>query len=169
MTGAAGHLAPRKLDSMDKRDYKEMGSTQAAAAKDKVQAVNEKAKARNTNSARQKPGAAAAQDEGLANWRTGNFGGPSPRQMPQHTPTIIDGEERKAAAQLQVPQGQGKGGRRKNSARGGNRGRGDPDAPEGEQPQRPATQCYGADTIIRDEEEKKVSKHAKRRANKKAK
>ena len=30
-------------------------------------------------------------------------------------------------------------------------------------------QCYGADTIIRDEEEKKVSKHAKRRANKKAK
>ena len=30
--------------------------------------------------------------------------------------------------------------------------------------------CYGADTIIRDnEEEKKVSKHAKRRANKKAK
>jgi len=41
---AGSDLAPRKLDSMDKRNYKEMGSNQAATAKDKVQAVNEKAK-----------------------------------------------------------------------------------------------------------------------------
>ena len=37
------------------------------------------------------------------------------------------------------------------------------------EPPKPKIVCYGAETIIRDDEEKKVSKHAKRRANKKAK
>ena len=74
---AGTDLAPRKLDSMDKRNYKEMGSNQAATAKDKVQAVNEKAKQRNTNADRPKTGGAAANnqmEEGFGNWRTGNFG-----------------------------------------------------------------------------------------------
>lgn len=38
-----------------------------------------------------------------------------------------------------------------------------------QQQSKPKTTCYGADLIIQDGEEKKVSKHAKRRANKKAK
>ena len=71
---AGSDLAPRKLDSMDKRNYKEMGSNQAATAKDKVQAVNEKAKQRSTNADRPKTGGAAANDEGFSNWRAGNFG-----------------------------------------------------------------------------------------------
>ena len=37
------------------------------------------------------------------------------------------------------------------------------------QQSKPKIQCYGADLIIQEGEEKKVSKHAKRRANKKAK
>ena len=44
MGGAGSDQGPRKLASIDQRNYKEMGSTQANAAKDKVQAVNEKAK-----------------------------------------------------------------------------------------------------------------------------
>ena len=79
MSGA-GDQGPRKLDKNDMRNYKEMGSTQAASAKDKVQAVNEKAKMRNTNSTR--PQATTAESStadadsggGFANWRTGNFG-----------------------------------------------------------------------------------------------
>ena len=75
---AGSDLAPRKLDSIDKRNYKEMGSNQAATAKDKVQAVNEKTKQRNTNAAdRPKTGGAAANnqmEEGFSNWRAGNFG-----------------------------------------------------------------------------------------------
>lgn len=42
--GGGGDTGPRKLDSMDQKTYKEMGGTQAASAKDKVQVVNEKAK-----------------------------------------------------------------------------------------------------------------------------
>lgn len=42
--GGGGDTGPRKLDSMDQKTYKEMGGTQAASAKDKIQVVNEKAK-----------------------------------------------------------------------------------------------------------------------------
>ena len=34
--GGAGNTGPRKLDSLDKQNYKELGSNQAASAKDKV-------------------------------------------------------------------------------------------------------------------------------------
>ena len=44
MSGAGTDQGPRKLASIDQRNYKEIGNTQAATAKDKVQAVNEKAK-----------------------------------------------------------------------------------------------------------------------------
>ena len=44
MSGAGTDQGPRKLASIDQRNYKEMGSNQAASAKDKVQAVNDKAK-----------------------------------------------------------------------------------------------------------------------------
>lgn len=44
-----------------------------------------------------------------------------------------------------------------------------PEEPSMQQQSKPKTTCYGADLIIQDGEEKKVSKHAKRRANKKAK
>ena len=77
MGGSAATGGLRKLDSTDKRNYKEMGNTQAAAAKDKVQAVNEKAKARNTASTRPNEGAGGGDGGFVANWRTGNFGGPS--------------------------------------------------------------------------------------------
>ena len=87
-----------------------MGNTQAAAAKDKVQAVNEKAKARNTNSARPKQ-AAASSDSGFSNWRQGNFGAPTPAvvpEMPYEAPEIISGEDRKNA-DLGITTGKGKG------------------------------------------------------------
>lgn len=42
--GGSDDTGPRKLDSLDQKNYKEMGNTQAASAKDKVQVVNEKAK-----------------------------------------------------------------------------------------------------------------------------
>ena len=42
--GGAASAGPRKLDHLDKKNYKEMGSNQAASAKDKVSAANEKAK-----------------------------------------------------------------------------------------------------------------------------
>lgn len=106
---AGSDLAPRKLDSMDKRNYKEMGSNQAATAKDKVQAVNEKAKQRNTNADRPKTGGAAANnqmEEGFSNWRAGNFGA-----TPAQQATTL-GEEIKGGNQK----------RRKNSARGSDRG-----------------------------------------------
>lgn len=74
--GGAGSEGPRKLDSNDKKNYKEMGNTQAASAKDKVQAINEKVKARNTNSTRPSNGM-ASNDSFVPNWRTGNFGNPS--------------------------------------------------------------------------------------------
>ena len=77
MGGSAATGGLRKLDSTDKRNYKEMGNTQAAAAKDKVQAVNEKAKARNTASTRPNEGTGGGDGGFVANWRTGNFGGPS--------------------------------------------------------------------------------------------
>ena len=92
---AGSDLAPRKLDSIDKRNYKEMGSNQAANAKDKVQAVNEKAKQRNTNTDRPKTGGAAANnqmEEGFSNWRAGNFGAPPAAQQ-----ATTLGEEVKAA------------------------------------------------------------------------
>ena len=54
---AGSDLAPRKLDSMDKRNYKEMGSNQAASAKDKVQAVNDKAKQKTQQQANNRQGA----------------------------------------------------------------------------------------------------------------
>mmetsp|Transcript_40358 Transcript_40358/g.52888 ORF Transcript_40358/g.52888 Transcript_40358/m.52888 type:complete len:91 (+) Transcript_40358:1700-1972(+) len=75
--GGAGDDGLRKLDSKDKKNYKEMGNTQAAAAKDKVQAVNEKAKARNTGSARPYEGQGGGDGGFVPNWRTGNFGNPS--------------------------------------------------------------------------------------------
>ena len=80
MGGNDPSVGLRKLDSQDKRNYKEMGNTQAAAAKDKVQAVNEKAKARNTASARQNNKGGSDDGGFVANWRTGNFGGPAPSQ-----------------------------------------------------------------------------------------
>jgi hypothetical protein len=49
-----------------------MGNNQATSAKEKVQAVNEKAKVRNTNSTRA-TGAQASEPE-FGNWRAGNFG-----------------------------------------------------------------------------------------------
>ena len=52
--GGAGSQGPRKLDNLDKKNYKELGSNQAASARDKVQAVNEKEKAKAMNSSRQK-------------------------------------------------------------------------------------------------------------------
>jgi len=42
--GGVDDTGPRKLDSIDQKTYKEMGGTQAASAKDKIQVVNEKAK-----------------------------------------------------------------------------------------------------------------------------
>ena len=45
MSGA-GDSGPRRLDQADKKAYKETGNAQAASAKDKMQAVNEKAKQR---------------------------------------------------------------------------------------------------------------------------
>ena len=144
--GGAGSEGPRRLDQNDKKTYKEMGSTQAANAKDKVQAVNEKAKARNTNSTR--PTSSAGNDGGfVANWRKGNFGTPAAPLVPSNPieepaevmPTTSNGTR-------------GRGGRR-----------------EEPKPRPAQTTCYGADLIVYDGEEKKVSKHAKRRANKKAK
>ena len=128
MSGA-GEAGPRKLDSQDKRNYKELGNNQATSAKEKVQAVNEKAKVRSTNSTR--PKASEAAEPEFGNWRAGNFGASEPKS--------------------------------KNSARGGGRNNGVADDQE------PKIVCYGAENIIQEEEEKKVSKHAKRRANKKAK
>ena len=61
--GGAGAQGPRKLDSIDKQNYKELGSNQAASARDKVQAVNEKEQARAMNSSRQKQAAAADDEE----------------------------------------------------------------------------------------------------------
>ena len=115
--GGAGSAGPRKLDSLDKKNYKELASTQAATAKDKVKEVNEKAKARNTDSARPKNGGASGGD-GFANWRTGNFGAaPAQVQVSQSTTNLGDnGLEEIGANNTQQ--------KRKNSARRANNGNG---------------------------------------------
>lgn len=56
--GGNSDLGPRKLDSCDKRNYKDMATQQALSNREKAKAVTEREKMRNTNSARPDKGAA---------------------------------------------------------------------------------------------------------------
>lgn len=57
-----------------------MGNTQAATAKDKVQAVNEKAKQQGRNPNQARPKQSTSDNSGFSNWRAGNFGSSTPAQ-----------------------------------------------------------------------------------------
>ena len=71
-----GDQGPRKLNSTDQQDYKEIGNTQASSMKEKVQAVN----AKEHNKSQFKKTAQVSNVESSTssnaskgNWRLGNF------------------------------------------------------------------------------------------------
>lgn len=150
-----GDSGPKKLSSSDKNTYKEISNTQAAVAKDKVQAVNQQARAKSRPRQENGSGAVQEQPASVPNWRKGKFGEPS-----------AGAEKQPAANGAQQKGGQAQNnGQRPKSSRAKSKGANKQE--ENKQQERPKTACYGADLII--DEERKVSKHAKRRANKKAK
>ena len=140
--GGAASAGPRKLDVLDKKNYREMGNTQAANAKDKVQAVNEKVKARNAGSARHNEG--SVEDDFVPNWRTGNFTNPNPAASATNlaVPTPVQAAQPQPANKTKH--------RQNNSMRGGNNNGANNRTYEEQKPQRPKTVCYGAELIIRE-------------------
>lgn len=148
--GGSGNPGPRKLDAGAKQQYKEIGSNQAAAFKDKIDAAAQK---KESNGSKASSAAAPkAEEEVFGNWRMGNFG--EAKKSTSNNTTTANGQ----------PNGVG-GGAKKRKNTQVDMG---PLMEEAGMNQRPKTTCVNAHLLMT-EDSKKMSKHAKRRANKKAK